>query len=52
MLGQYAAIGSYINRNDRVVAIDIRAESFGAYADVQVTVSSFEGYPALNVIPY
>lgn len=52
VLGQNATVGSYINRNDRVVAIDIRAESFGAYADVLVNVTSREGYPALIVTPY
>lgn len=52
VLGQNATVGSYINRNDRIVAIDIRAESFGAYADVLVNVTSRDGYPSLIVTPY
>lgn len=41
--------GAYINRNDRVLAIDIRAESFGAFADVLVSVTSPDGRPQLQV---
>jgi surface antigen len=48
VLGSNAVVGAYINRNDRIVAIDIRAESFGAFADVLVTVTSQQGYPALR----
>jgi len=52
VLGQNAIVGDYINRNERIVAIDIRAESFGAYADVLVNVTSREGYPSLIVRQY
>jgi hypothetical protein len=48
--GQIA--GAYINRNDRVVAIDIRAESFGDFADIAVSVGSPEGYPYLQVTQF
>jgi hypothetical protein len=52
VLNQGFLAGAYINRNDRVVAIDIRAESFGAFADLQVDVSSPEGYPRLRVTQF
>lgn len=52
VLGTNAIVGSYINRNDRIIAIDIRAESYGSFADVLVTVISREGYPSLIVTPY
>ena len=52
VLGQNTVISSYINRNDRVVAVDIRAESYGAFSDVLVNVSSREGYPSLIVTQY
>lgn len=52
VLGTGGHIGAYINRNERIVAIDIRAESFGDYADLLVRVESPEGYPALHVTPY
>ncbi len=41
-----------INRNDRIVAIDIRTESFGDFADIVVTVSSPEGYPYISVTQF
>ncbi|WP_413287715.1 beta-sandwich domain-containing protein [Bdellovibrio sp. HCB337] len=37
----------YINRNDRIAALEIRAESFGAVADIIVTATSDEGLPVL-----
>jgi len=49
VLGTGTILGSYVNRNDRVLAIDIRAESFGAYADLLFTAISREGYPVLMV---
>lgn len=52
VLGQNATAGAYINRNDRISAIDIRAESFGAFADVVVNVTSREGYPQLFVTQF
>lgn len=52
VLGQNTLLGSYINRNDYVVAIDIRAESYGAYADVMVSVTSPEQPPLLSVTAY
>lgn len=52
VLGTNTLVGSYINRNDRIVAIDIRAESYGAYADVLVNVSSREDYPYLTVTQF
>lgn len=44
--GQTVSSG-YINRNDRIIAIDIRAESFGAYADIRVRAASQEDTPLL-----
>ena len=52
MLGQGGMMGVYVNRNERIVAIDIRTESFGDYADLLVTVMSPEYYPQLSVIQY
>lgn len=52
VLGAGTVVSSYVNRNDRIVAIDIRAESYGAYADVLVNVSARDDYPYLTVTPY
>lgn len=52
VLGQGQYINQYINLYDRVLAIDIRAESFGGYADIAVGVSSNEGYPEISVYRY
>ena len=45
--GQY--VNAYINQYERVLAIDIRAESYGDFADIAVGVSSNEGYPDISV---
>lgn len=47
VLGQYAVLNSYVNTNEPIVAIDIRAESFGGYADIEVSATSNEGNPSL-----
>lgn len=52
ILGQGQFTGAYINRYDRIVAIDIRTESFGNFADILVTVTSPQGYPYLNVTQF
>lgn len=52
VLGQNATAGAYINRNERIVAIDIRAESFGAFSDIAVNVTARDGYPQLSVTQY
>ena len=49
VLGQGQYINSVVNGYERVIAIDIRAESYGGYADVAVGVSSQEGYPEISV---
>ncbi|WP_413289699.1 RT0821/Lpp0805 family surface protein [Bdellovibrio sp. HCB337] len=52
VLGTNTVVGSYINRNERIVAIDIRAESYGAYSDILVNVTSPEDYPYLSVTQF
>ncbi|QDK46391.1 hypothetical protein DOM22_15065 [Bdellovibrio sp. ZAP7] len=45
----YSAVSENFFRGDRVVAIDVRLESMGGYADVLLTVYSLDGYPNINV---
>jgi hypothetical protein len=49
VLGTGAYIGTFVNSYDRIMAIDIRVESFGDYADLGVAVTSPEGYPVIDV---
>lgn len=42
-LSQGASIQGRVNTNDRITTIDIRAESFGAYADIEVSARSYDG---------
>lgn len=45
-----SVFSEYINRNDRVLAIEVQAESFGAVANLRVRASSNEGVPGLLTI--
>ncbi|WII73203.1 beta-sandwich domain-containing protein [Bdellovibrio sp. 22V] len=42
----------YIRAGERIVAVDIRAESMGANADVSVTVTSNDGAPSIYPVHY
>ncbi|WP_374033614.1 beta-sandwich domain-containing protein [Bdellovibrio bacteriovorus] len=48
----YSLTSEYLTAGERIVAIDIRAESMGGNADINVTVTSSYGAPSIYPIRY
>ncbi|HWU43194.1 MAG TPA: beta-sandwich domain-containing protein, partial [Bdellovibrio sp.] len=46
------AVSERLNLPEFVVAIDIRAEAMGGFANALITVNTNYGYPVLNVSRY